>query len=58
MLQEHDKDLATIHDYVLTARYVLTQDFEKKNTNCIYNFNFKTEKLVLVLNKQIEPKVR
>jgi len=58
MLQEHDEDLATIHDHILTAKYVLTQKFEKKNTNCIYDFNFKAEELVLVLNKQIEPKVR
>jgi len=51
MLQKHNEDLATIHDHVLTTRYVSTQDFERKNANCIYNFNFKARELVLVLNK-------
>ena len=57
MLQKCNKDLVTIHDHILTTRYVSTQDFKKKNANCIYDFNFKTGELVLVLNKWIEPEV-
>jgi len=33
------------------------QDFERKNTNKVYNYDFKPGELVLVLNKQIEPKI-
>ena len=55
MLQKHDKDLATIHIWMLAARYMSIQDFEKKNTNRIYNYDFRTEELVLVLNKKIKP---
>jgi len=57
MLQKHDEDLATIHIWVLAARYMSIQDFEKKNTNQICNYDFRTGELVLVLNKKIKPDV-
>jgi len=57
MLQKHDKDLVTIHTWVLAARYTSIQEFEKKNANWICNYDFGTGELVLVLNKKIEPDV-
>ena len=57
MLQKHDKDLAKIHDCVLAARYASTQEFKKKNINCIVDYDFEAGELVLVLNKKIEPNV-
>jgi len=57
MLQKRDEDLATIHNHVLAARYASIQDFEKRNANWIYNYDFGTGKLVLVLNKKIKPDV-
>ena len=56
MLQKHNEDLAKIHGRVLVARYTSIQDFKRKNANRISDCNFKSEELVLVLNKQIEPK--
>ena len=57
MLQKHDEDLAKIHDYVLATCYASTWEFERKNINCIVDYDFKTRKLVLVLNKKIEPNI-
>jgi len=57
MLQKRDEDLATIHNCMLAARYASIQDFEKRNANRIYNYDFGTGELVLVLNKKIEPDV-
>jgi len=57
MLQKRDENLAKIHERVLTACYASTQDFERKNANKVYNYDFKPGELVLVLNKQIEPKI-
>ena len=57
MLQKRDEDLATIHNCVLAARYASIQDFEKRNTNWICNYDFGTGELVLVLNKKIKPDV-
>jgi len=57
MLQKRDEDLAKIHERVLTARYASTRDFERKNANKVYNYDFKPGELVLVLNKRIEPKI-
>jgi len=42
---------------VLATRYVSIQDFEKINANWIYNYDFGTRELILVLNKKIEPDV-
>jgi len=57
MLQKHNEDLAKIHDHMLAAHYAFTWEFKRKNINCIVNYDFKTRKLVLVLNKKIEPNV-
>ena len=57
ILQECNKDLAKIHDHILAACYSFTQEFERKNINHIVNYGFKVQKLVLVLNKKIEPNV-
>jgi len=57
MLQKRDENLATIHNCVLAARYASIQDFEKRNTNWICNYDFGTGELVLVLNKKIKPDV-
>lgn len=54
MLQKCDEDLAKIHDKVLVMCYLSIRDFEKKNTNCIHDYNFKIGELVLVLNKKIK----
>jgi hypothetical protein len=56
-LQKRDEDLAQIHDRVLSARYALIRDFEKKNANRIHDYKFNIGDLVLVLNKKIEPGV-
>jgi len=57
MLQKRNEDLAKIHEHVLTARYASTRDFERKNANKVYNYDFKPGELVLVLNKWIEPEI-
>ena len=57
MLQKHDKDLAEIHRHVLAMHYTSIWDFKRKNANRICNYDFKSRELVLVLNKQIEPKM-
>ena len=57
ILQKHDEDLAKIHERVLTARYASTRDFERKNANKVYSYDFKPGELVLVLNKRIEPEI-
>jgi len=55
MLQKHDKNLITIYNRMLAAKYASIQDFEKRNANRICNYDFGTEELVLVLNKKIKP---
>jgi len=57
MLQKCNENLAKIHERVLTARYTSTRDFERKNANKVYNYDFKPGELVLVLNKRIEPEI-
>jgi len=57
MLQKHNKDLAEIHRHILAVHYTSIQNFKRKNTNRIYNYDFKSGELVLVLNKQIKPKM-
>jgi len=57
MLQKHNEDLAKIHDCVLAAHYTSTREFERKNINCIVDYDFKTGELILVLNKKIEPNI-
>jgi len=57
MLQKRNEDLAKIHERVLTACYASTRDFERKNANKVYNYDFKPGELVLVLNKRIEPEI-
>ena len=57
MLQKCEEDLTRIHDHVLAAHYISAWDFEKWNTNWIWDYNFESRELVLVLNKKIEPKV-
>ena len=42
---------------MLVACYTFTWEFERKNINCIVDYDFKTEELVLVLNKKIEPNI-
>jgi len=57
MLQEQEEDLVKIHDCVLAACYASRQEFERKNINCVVNYNSKAGELVLVLNKKIEPDI-
>jgi len=57
MLQKQEKDLAKIHNRVLAARYAFRQEFERKNINCIVDYDFKAGELILVLNKKIEPDI-
>jgi len=57
MLQKYNKDLAEIHRHILAVYYTSIQNFKRKNANRIYNYDFKSGELVLVLNKQIEPKM-
>jgi len=57
MLQKCGEDLAKIYDHVLATHYVSIWEFERKNINCIVDYDFKVGELVLVLNKKIEPDV-
>jgi len=57
MLQKQEEDLVKIHNQVLAACYASRWEFKRKNINCIVNYDFKAEELILVLNKKIEPNI-
>jgi len=54
-LAKQDEDLAHIHECVLASRYTSVKDFEHRFSNTIKDWSFRLGKLVLVLNKKIEP---
>jgi hypothetical protein len=56
-LEKRDEDLAQIHEKVVAARFKSIQDFERRNMNKIYDYDFAPGSLVLVLNKKIEPDI-
>jgi hypothetical protein len=56
-LEKRDEDLAQVHEQVLKAWFSSAQEFKRRNTNRIHDYNFRPGSLVLILNKKAELEV-
>ena len=52
-----DEDVAQITQRVLKARFSSVAQFERKHFHTIIDYDFEPGKLVIVLNKKIEPEM-